>query len=160
MFHFKFFGPLRRPQGQNSGESRVFGKSSYHVQPIESSSYENEALKISSFRNTIHYEKSPEDALKRTLVDMMKQVLPSTYYLTVSNQNQFQILKFRFHEFFFCNFSRMLGKNELKVFLYTAHQQCNRVDCWLLTAEDVWFFCDLYLKFIPPINIWNDLRLF
>ena len=54
----------------------------------------------------------------------------------------------------------MLGKNELKVFLYTAHQQCNRVDCWLLTAEDVWFFCDLYLKFIPPINIWNDLSLF
>ena len=33
----------------------------------------------------------------------------------------------------------------------------------LLTAEDVWFFGDLSLKFIPPINIWkikNDLRLF
>ena len=33
----------------------------------------------------------------------------------------------------------------------------------LLTDEDVWFFCDLSLKFIPPINIWKiciDLRLF
>ena len=32
-----------------------------------------------------------------------------------------------------------------------------------ITAEDVWFFCDLSLKFIPPINIWKiyiDLRLF
>ena len=25
----------------------------------------------------------------------------------------------------------------------------------LLTAEDIWFKCDLYLQFIPPINIWN-----
>ena len=33
----------------------------------------------------------------------------------------------------------------------------------LLTAEDIWFFCSLSLKFIPPINIWKiwiDLRLF
>ena len=33
----------------------------------------------------------------------------------------------------------------------------------LLTAEDIWFKCDLYLRFIPPINIWNicvDLRPF
>ena len=33
----------------------------------------------------------------------------------------------------------------------------------LLTAEDVWYFCYLSLKFIPPINIWKiciDLRLF
>ena len=33
----------------------------------------------------------------------------------------------------------------------------------LLTAEDFWFFCDLYLQFIAPINLWNksiDLRLF
>ena len=33
----------------------------------------------------------------------------------------------------------------------------------LLTDENVWFFCDLSLKFIPPINIWKiciDLRLF
>ena len=33
----------------------------------------------------------------------------------------------------------------------------------LLTAEDFWFFCDLYLQFITPINLWNkciDLRLF
>ena len=32
-----------------------------------------------------------------------------------------------------------------------------------LTAEDFWFFCDLYLQFIAPINLWNkciDLRLF
>ena len=35
--------------------------------------------------------------------------------------------------------------------------------CALLTAEDFWFFCDLYLQFIAPINLWNkciDLRLF
>ena len=25
----------------------------------------------------------------------------------------------------------------------------------LLTAERIWFKCDLYLRFIPPINIWN-----
>ena len=33
----------------------------------------------------------------------------------------------------------------------------------LLTAEDFWFFCDLYLQFIGPISLWNksiDLRLF
>ena len=33
----------------------------------------------------------------------------------------------------------------------------------LLTAEDFWFFCDLYLQFIASINLWNksiDLRLF
>ena len=33
----------------------------------------------------------------------------------------------------------------------------------LLTAEDIWFKYDLYLQFIPPINIWNiciDLRPF
>ena len=33
----------------------------------------------------------------------------------------------------------------------------------LLTAERIWFKCDLYLRFIPPINIWNiwiDLRPF
>ena len=33
----------------------------------------------------------------------------------------------------------------------------------LLTAECIWFKCDLYLQFIPPINIWNiwnDLRPF
>ena len=33
----------------------------------------------------------------------------------------------------------------------------------LLTAECIWFKCDLYLRFIPPINIWNiwnDLRPF
>ena len=33
----------------------------------------------------------------------------------------------------------------------------------LLTAEDIWFKYDLYLRFIPPINIWNiciDLRPF
>ena len=33
----------------------------------------------------------------------------------------------------------------------------------LLTAKDFLFFCDLYLKFIPPINLWNiciNLRLF
>ena len=33
----------------------------------------------------------------------------------------------------------------------------------LLTAEDFCFFCDLYLQFIAPINLWNksiDLRLF
>ena len=33
----------------------------------------------------------------------------------------------------------------------------------LLNAEDVWFFCYLSLKFIPPLNIWKiiiDLRLF
>ena len=33
----------------------------------------------------------------------------------------------------------------------------------LLTAEDIWFKCDLYLWFIPPINIWKiciDLRPF
>ena len=32
-----------------------------------------------------------------------------------------------------------------------------------LTAEEVWCFCNLYLQFIPPINIWKkfiDLRLF
>ena len=38
-------------------------------------------------------------------------------------------------------------------------------DCGLplLTAEDFWFFCDLYLQFKAPINLWNkciDLRLF
>ena len=33
----------------------------------------------------------------------------------------------------------------------------------LLTAERIWFKCDLYLRFMPPINIWNiwiDLRPF
>ena len=33
----------------------------------------------------------------------------------------------------------------------------------LLTAEDIWFKCDLYLRFIPLINLWRiwvDLRLF
>ena len=33
----------------------------------------------------------------------------------------------------------------------------------LFTAEDIWFFCNLSLKFIPPINIWKiyiDFRLF
>ena len=25
----------------------------------------------------------------------------------------------------------------------------------LLTAEDIWFFCDLYLQFIAPFNLWN-----
>ena len=33
----------------------------------------------------------------------------------------------------------------------------------LLTAECIWFKCGLYLRFIPPINIWNiwiDLRPF
>ena len=32
-----------------------------------------------------------------------------------------------------------------------------------LTAEEVWCFCNLYLQFLPPINIWKkfiDLRLF
>ena len=31
-----------------------------------------------------------------------------------------------------------------------------------LTAEDIWFQCDLYLRFLPPINRWMiciDLRL-
>ena len=33
----------------------------------------------------------------------------------------------------------------------------------LLTAEDIWFKCDLYLQFIPPTNLWKiciDLRPF
>ena len=33
----------------------------------------------------------------------------------------------------------------------------------LLTAERIWFKCDLYLRFIPPINLWKvciDLRPF
>jgi hypothetical protein len=33
----------------------------------------------------------------------------------------------------------------------------------LLTAEDIWFKCDLYLWFIPPITLWKmciDLRPF
>ena len=33
----------------------------------------------------------------------------------------------------------------------------------LLTAEDIWFKCDLSLPFIPPINLWKiciDLRPF
>ena len=33
----------------------------------------------------------------------------------------------------------------------------------LLTAERIWFKCDLYLPFMPPINTWNiwiDLRPF
>ena len=32
-----------------------------------------------------------------------------------------------------------------------------------LTAEEVWCFCNLYLQFLPPINIWKkfiDFRLF
>ena len=32
----------------------------------------------------------------------------------------------------------------------------------LLTAEDYWFKCDLYLQSVGPINLWNkciDLRL-
>ena len=32
-----------------------------------------------------------------------------------------------------------------------------------LTAEDIWFLCDLPQQFIPPINLWkkcNFLRLF
>ena len=33
----------------------------------------------------------------------------------------------------------------------------------LLTPEDIWFKCDLYLQFIPPINLWkicSDFRPF
>ena len=33
----------------------------------------------------------------------------------------------------------------------------------LLTAEDIWFKCDLYLQFVPPITLWKiciDLRPF
>ena len=33
----------------------------------------------------------------------------------------------------------------------------------LLTPEDIWFKCDLYLRFIPPINLWKiciDMRPF
>ena len=33
----------------------------------------------------------------------------------------------------------------------------------LLTAEDIWFKCDLYLRFIPPITLWKiciDMRPF
>ena len=33
----------------------------------------------------------------------------------------------------------------------------------LLTAEDIWFKCNLYLQFIPPITLWKiciDLRPF
>ena len=33
----------------------------------------------------------------------------------------------------------------------------------LLTAEDIWFKCELSLQFIPPINLWKiciDLRPF
>ena len=33
----------------------------------------------------------------------------------------------------------------------------------LLTAENIWFKCGLYLRFIPPINLWKiwiDLRSF
>jgi hypothetical protein len=40
---------------------------------------------------------------------------------------------------------------------------CNLWGLSLVTAEDFWFFCDLYLQFIAPINLWNkciDLRLF
>ena len=36
-------------------------------------------------------------------------------------------------------------------------------DSTLLTAERIWFKCDLYLRFIPPINLWKiciDLRPF
>ena len=36
-------------------------------------------------------------------------------------------------------------------------------DKTLLTPEDIWFKCDLYLRFIPPINLWKiciDLRPF
>ena len=36
-------------------------------------------------------------------------------------------------------------------------------DWSLLTAERIWFKCDLYLRFIPPINLWKvciDLRPF
>ena len=44
---------------------------------------------------------------------------------------------------------------------YAQEQTFTRIA--LLTAEDFWFLCDLYLQFIAPINLLNksiDLRLF
>ena len=46
--------------------------------------------------------------------------------------------------------------------MYISATDTKYVDT-LLTAERIWFKCDLYLRFIPPINIWNiwiDLRPF
>ena len=48
----------------------------------------------------------------------------------------------------------------------TLHGLVNNIfkaDSPLLTAEDIWFKCDLYLRYIPSINLWKiciDLRPF
>ena len=47
--------------------------------------------------------------------------------------------------------------------LNPSHYLLNLTGFSLLTAEDFWFFCDLYLQFIAPIKLWSkciDLRLF
>ena len=47
---------------------------------------------------------------------------------------------------------------------HITHLQCTVLHPKaLLTAEDIWFKCGLYLRFIPPINLWKiwiDLRPF
>ena len=60
-----------------------------------------------------------------------------------------------------------------KTYIHTKFQ--NLIECYgnprddwiatgtLLTTEDFWFKCNLYLQLIPPINLWNkciDLKLF
>ena len=37
---------------------------------------------------------------------------------------------------------------------FLIHANSNIVKS-LLTAERIWFKCDLYRRFIPPINLWN-----
>ena len=72
----------------------------------------------------------------------------------------FKILLTVFNQSYNCQTSHYLGRNRLpKPHLILPSLVCRS----LLTAECIWFKCDLYLRFIPPINIWNiwiDLRPF
>ena len=71
---------------------------------------------------------------------------------------------------FSCQFFYLVMKKVyLNLTLYvTFIYRCMRIKIMfqrvsLLTPEDIWFRCDLYLRFIPPINLWKiciDLRPF
>ena len=54
-------------------------------------------------------------------------------------------------------------KTVTHLLLYTEAQSPTFVVLTLLTAERIWFKRDLYLQFIPPMNLWKiciDLRPF
>ena len=55
----------------------------------------------------------------------------------------------------------MFLEGQERIKKYSLVVKCRRFP--LLTAERIWFKCDLYLRFIPPMNVWKiciDLRPF